>query len=338
MSSLADRVVAPAHLETPAPLDGVTFRPGALSDVPAMHRVLLAACAVDSPDERPAQDDIEYELSTTGLVPATDSLVALDADGHVIGYVIVMLHPAHESLVRVWLPGEVDPAHRGRGIGRRLLAWQLGRARQLLAGLRVDLPAQLELTDRQGSPALALAARFGMEPTRYWFDLTRDLTDPVDVAPAPDGYTLRQYVSDDLEGMRLAKNDSFRDHWGSQPTPAEDWARARSAPAFRGDLSRVVTDAQGTIVAFAFVDVDPESFEARGGSFGYVDYVGVVRAHRGRGLARVVLSSVLAAIRADGLAAAVLDVDAENPTGALGLYERLGFTRGTVAVTHTLHF
>jgi mycothiol synthase len=338
MSSLAERVVAPADLQTPTPLDGVVFRPGSLEDVAAMHRVLLAACAVDSPDERPAQDDVEYELSTTGLVPATDSLVAEDADGHVIAYVIVMLHPEHESLVRVWLPGAVDPAYRGLGIGRRLLAWQLGRARQLLAGLDVDLPAQLELTDRQGSPALRLAARLGMEPTRYWFDLTRDLTDPVDEPVAPEGYVLRGYEPDDLEPMRLAKNDSFRDHWGSQPTPAEDWARARSAPSFRGDLSRVVTDADGTVVAFAFVDVDPESFEARGGSYGYVDYVGVVRAHRGRGLARVVLGSVLAAIRADGLGSAVLDVDADNPTGALGLYERLGFTRGTVAVTHTLQF
>jgi ribosomal protein S18 acetylase RimI-like enzyme len=51
-----------------------------------------------------------------------------------------------------------------------------------------------------------------------------------------------------------------------------------------------------------------------------------------------VLASALDAIRADGLAVAVLDVDAENPTGALGLYERLGFTRGTVAVTHTLQY
>ncbi|MFZ7087327.1 GNAT family N-acetyltransferase [Curtobacterium sp. RRHDQ10] len=338
MTSLADRVVAPAHLATPSPIDGVVFRPATREDIPAMHRVLLAACAADTPDFHPAQEDIDNEFSTTGLDPRADTIVGHDAAGHVIAYAFVMVHPSHETLVRVWLPGAVDPQYRSRGIGRRLLAWQLGRSRQQLAAIDVDLPAQIELTDRAGAPALALALRFGMEPTRFWFELERDLADPVDVPGVPDGYLVRAYAPDDLEPTRLAKNDSFRDHWGSQPTLAADWARARSAPSFRPDLSRVVVDASGAVVAFAITEVDPDSFAARGGSYGYVDYVGVVRAHRGRGLAPAVLASALGGIRADGLTAAVLDVDADNPTGALGLYERLGFVRGTVAVTHTLQY
>jgi GNAT superfamily N-acetyltransferase len=266
MTSLAERVVAPAHLATPTPIDAIAFRPAVRDDLPAIHRVLLAACAADAPDCRPTQDDVDYEFSTTGLDPVTDTLVAHDADGHVIAYAFVMVHPAHETLVRVWLPGAVHPEHRGVGIGRALLAWQLGRARQKLAALDVDLPAQLELTDRQGAPALGLASRFGMEPTRYWFELERDLAEPVDVPSVPDELTLRAYVDADLEPTRLAKNDSFRDHWGSQPTLAEDWARARNAPTSRPDLSRVVVDGDGTVVAFAIVEVDPDAFDARGGS------------------------------------------------------------------------
>lgn len=92
-------------------------------------------------------------------------------------------------------------------------------------------------------------------------------------------------------------------------------------------------DAGDRIVAFAILDVDPESFAARGRPHGYVHWVGTVRDHRGRGLAPVVLGAVLDALRVAGLESAVLDVDAENPSGALGLYERLGFVRTETSVT-----
>lgn len=50
-----------------------------------------------------------------------------------------------------------------------------------------------------------------------------------------------------------------------------------------------------------------------------------MREWRGRGLASALLADVLQAYRDAGLECAVLDVDADNPTGALGVYTKLGF-------------
>ena len=47
--------------------------------------------------------------------------------------------------------------------------------------------------------------------------------------------------------------------------------------------------------------------------------------HRRRGLAGVLLRVVLQRYREEGFDRAALDVDSENPTGALGIYERAGF-------------
>ena len=44
------------------------------------------------------------------------------------------------------------------------------------------------------------------------------------------------------------------------------------------------------------------------------------------------LTRTLEAGRAAGLERAVLDVDSESPTGAVGLYERLGFTTAKQSV------
>ncbi|MGN8049327.1 GNAT family N-acetyltransferase [Curtobacterium sp. 22159] len=335
MATLRERITAPAHLEPPTSVGGLTFRSGTLEDIEAVHAVAVAAAAVDDPHARPSTSDFERTLSTEGLDVARDTIVGVDAEGHVQAYGIVIDVPSRVTAARAVLDGAVHPALRGRGIGRRVLAWQVGRARQRLATLDLDLPATIEVGAPRGSGALALAAHSGFEPVRNWVDMEVVLDGRTDVvAPAlPDGHVVRATSVDDIEALRVAKNDAFRDHWGSQPMVASDWRGFLTAPTSRPDLGRVVLDADGEIVAFAIVEVDPDAFAARGRSYGYVHWVGVVRAARGRGLAPIVLDAALRAIRAAGLSAAVLHVDAENPSGAGRIYERLGFVAGPVHVT-----
>lgn len=335
MATLRERITAPAHLEPPVPIGGLTFRAGTPGDLAGMHGVAVAAAAVDDPHARPSTADFERTLSTEGLDVARDTLVGVDADGHVQAYGIVIDVPSRVTAARAVLDGAVHPDFRGQGIGRRVLAWQIGRARQRLAMLDVDLPATLDVGAPQGAGALRLAARFGFEPVRNWVDMQVVFDDGADagVPPLPEGFVVRSATPDDIEPLRLAKNDAFRDHWGSQPMVASDWHGFLTATKSRLDLSRVVLDPDGAIAAFAIVEVDPDGFAARGRSYGYVHWVGVVRAARGRALAPIVLDASLRAIRADGLSAAVLHVDAENPSGAGRIYERLGFVAGEVHVS-----
>ena len=65
----------------------------------------------------------------------------------------------------------------------------------------------------------------------------------------------------------------------------------------------------------------------------HIPLVGTARAHRGRGVARALLASVLAASAEAGLTEAELDVDAASPTGATRVYAAVGFeevSRATV--------
>jgi len=58
---------------------------------------------------------------------------------------------------------------------------------------------------------------------------------------------------------------------------------------------------------------------------GWLDSVFTRRPWRRRGLANALIARSLVKIRERGMTSAVLGVDADNPTGALGLYERNGF-------------
>ena len=58
---------------------------------------------------------------------------------------------------------------------------------------------------------------------------------------------------------------------------------------------------------------------------GWLNSVFTRRAWRRRGLARALIARSLGVLRERGQTSAALGVDADNPSGALGLYERLGF-------------
>lgn len=58
---------------------------------------------------------------------------------------------------------------------------------------------------------------------------------------------------------------------------------------------------------------------------GILDSVFTRRGWRRRGLARALIGRSLRLLRESGMTSAVLGVDAENPSGALGLYESFGF-------------
>jgi ribosomal protein S18 acetylase RimI-like enzyme len=73
-----------------------------------------------------------------------------------------------------------------------------------------------------------------------------------------------------------------------------------------------------------------------GTSDGWIDLLGTRRGHRGIGLGRAMLLAGLQHLREEGADTAILGVDAENPTGALGLYEKVGFKKVATRISYHL--
>jgi ribosomal protein S18 acetylase RimI-like enzyme len=57
---------------------------------------------------------------------------------------------------------------------------------------------------------------------------------------------------------------------------------------------------------------------------GWVGELGVLRSHRGRGIATALMGASFAAFARRGLPRVRLNVDSDNLTGAVSLYERVG--------------
>ena len=151
-----------------------------------------------------------------------------------------------------------------------------------------------------------------------------------------DGVRLVPFDMSMDEALRATHNEVFLDHWGSTPKDEESWKiEVTGARAFRGGSSYLALDGE-TIAAYVLGYEWEADTAVTGIKELYIGYLGTRRSHRGRGLARAVLAKLLTESAHSGYQRAGLGVDADNPTGALGLYESLGFSVHSKWVTYRL--
>lgn len=309
------------------------MRPGDVPDVVAMINRSDAADGV--PMVRRAEE-LVAELAADGVSYDDDVRLAV-VDGRIVGWAHTLLLPSRVRELRCYVFGEVDPAYRRRGVGSMLLAWATQRARQQLLGLDADLPRYLRAdgyefqTDRD-----ELIRGAGFAPVRWFEELLRPLSDLPEV-PAVPGVRLADWPAEQADDDVLAVRDaSFADHWGSTPVSPQAWQHHVRGFGARPDLSLVARDAAGRIVGFCLNHRYEEDDELLGRRDGWISALGVLRGHRGRGIASALIAASLARFAGAGLTHAMISVDGDSPTGAGRLYRSLGFQRQQATVVYQI--
>jgi mycothiol synthase len=218
----------------------------------------------------------------------------------------------------------VRPDFRERGIGRALLAWQVTRGTALHAERQPDAPGALTVEVPGGMPSLeALVRRAGFAPERWYREMQRPLTDVPESQPVP-GVDIVPFTWDRDDEVRRAHNAAFTRHHGSSERDPEAWqALFTGRRSFRPDLSRLAVE-DGAVAGYVLAYVSEADTAARGAREVSLGQIGVLPDARGRGVATTAIVEVLRAAAQDCRTAA-LGVDTDNVTGALRLYEGLGF-------------
>ncbi len=252
-------------------------------------------------------------------------------DGSLVAYGLVWHRPSGERLERAYLQGAVDPDRRGQGIGRELFSWELERAKESLARCDPTLPWYVRTDEWEWiDDAHRLYRRFGLAPVRYMKEMIRSLDEQAEVA-VPEEIEIVSWDRSRDEEARLTLNEAFADHWGSTPADVASFQHHLDSDETRIDLSFLAL--AGDAVVGACINAEyPDDEAVTGRREGWIMSLGVSRAWRGQGVATALIGASLNAFFDDDLSHAMLRVDSENPTGAFGLYENLGFEvlQGTI--------
>jgi len=311
-------------------VSGLRLRPYAgEADLPDLVRIQNAEAEADGLPYRTTIEEMRAHLghASTSFTPARDITIA-ELDGRVVATASREVVDTTDGFREFRLDGEVDPAFRRRGIGRALLEDGMRRQRELQAieaaegDVKPPIFGSWTAEPQAGDVALLEAA--GFEPKRWFFEMVRPDLDDIPKLPMPEGLEIRPIDASLARAVWDADIEAFQDHWGGFDGSEAHLQRWLDNP--NTDLSLWVVAFDGDEVAAGVINsIDPDQNAALGIQRGWLGSVFTRRAWRRRGLARALIVESFRRLRDRGMTSAGLGVDGDNPSGALGLYEGLGF-------------
>lgn len=322
----------PSVTAVPLPhVDGLAFRPTVAGDLDALAALIKRIAVVEQAHWYPQRSEVAAALEDPVNPAAQNTVLGVDSDGELRAYGAVQKNPDGDKAI---IQGGVDPLWYRRGVGAAILAWQEAQAAARFAADNAAAEnaagghhvAKVRSHVEEGNAGQrALLASAGYSVVRYYSQMQRSLAQIPTVA-VPDGISIVVLTPELSEAVRRAHNETFADHWGSEPRSPQRWEVQMQHEHARWDLSTAAVDnATGEVAAYQLATVDPDEATEGSSGEGYTELLGVRRAWRGRGLAPALLADAMTRFAAAGLDRAGLEVDTENPSGALGLYERMGY-------------
>jgi mycothiol synthase len=287
---------------------GYRLRPPEFDEASKIDRLTAASDAALGAPPSISEDLVRDFWTRPRFDLETDAWV-VELGPDVVGYAEVW----DMDSVRVSAFAVVHPEHTARGIGSAL-----AELVELRAAEKTSEEARLfsaVLTQDQAGARL-LTSRGYHRARRFWH-MEVELDSGVETATSPAGIELRRLDPEgDLPAAYRILEEAFEDHWDPSPIGYEEFLdRNVHQDDFDPALWIVAVDAAqpvGVLSGTAHTDR------------GWVHELGVLRSHRGRGIATALLRESFAAFERRGLPRVRLNVDSDNLSGAVSLYERVG--------------
>lgn len=281
------------------------LRPPTLEDVPALAELFSHTYGGMN------EIQIHDRLTSPRSKMAENSRVLVDEGGGIVGSV-TLWHPETDE-ERAFANVVVHPPEPE--LYEQLLDWGEERARMLAKGRPGRMHSSAE--SENGLLAGILRER-GYERVRHFFTMEIDLGPEPEQPVWPDDVSVRSFRPGEERAVYEVDMEAFQDHWDFFPVPFEEWRDYfLESSDFDPELWLLATD--GNAIAGTALCTSE-----RKPGIGWVNVLAVRRPWRRRGLGTALLLHAFRELRNRGRAKAALNVDGENLTGAVRLYERAG--------------
>jgi mycothiol synthase len=305
-----------------------TYRPATMDDIPAVAKLTNDYTEHYLGYRVVTENDIKIEWTMPKFDPQSDIRLVCNPAGELVGYIEVWTDS--DPPVHPWFWGRVHPDYHRQGIGNYLMNWGEERAHQAIKRCPDDTRVAYRCgTETTIEAPKSLFEAFGMNLIRHSFDMKIDFDKAPPKPVWAEGIRVRSVTDPkvDIETITRVDSEAFRDHFGYIEEP------------FENELSRVriwlENSDQLADPSLWFLAMDGDRavglalcalYDRADRQYGHVNTLGVLRSHRRRGIGMALLYHAFGEYYRRGYKGVTLGVDAENLTGALRLYKKVGMS------------
>lgn len=304
---------------------GLTTRGyGGPTDLPGMVAVHDVRVDAEGDEDYTSVEDMatSYE-HLQRCDPATDIVIVEDAGSEIVGYGRTTWDDVSEGYRAYWVVVEAGATRPD--LEEAIFNRVESRAGQIAADH--DVPERmLQAWGLEGGPRSRRLVERGYQAFMYAATLVRPTLDDIPDRPLPPGVEVRPVEKSHRRAIWEAENEAFRDHRGYTEQTEVDWESWLEGP-HRDESLWQIAWAGDRVVGQVRSFIDPAENQRFDRRRGWTEDISTARDWRGRGIAASLICSSLEMLRGRDMTEAALGVDTENPTGALRLYESLGFRR-----------
>lgn len=282
-----------------------------VADAGRIAAVINARALALGGESEESAEGVARWFAMPSLDPEADMRLAVNAAGAAEGYGDVS--GPEDGTPKAWIDLRVLPG-RPEALGL-LFAWAQSRGAE-----RVGTGGTIQVfADERDGSLRGTLDEDGYVVVRSSYEMERTLDDSFEPPVWPAGIEVRPFDERDAAAVHAAQQEAFADHWGYTPTSLESWRAFNLGRAADTTLWRVAWD--GDEIAGLCINA---SRRGEDDTVGWVEVLAVRRPWRRKGLGEALLREAFVAFAERGKRAAGLGVDAENTTGAVALYERVG--------------
>lgn len=322
MSDLAETI----NLTRETAVPGLAFRHyRGEEDIPGMVDIINRSNIVDGNDWlATVEETIANYRHMVNCDPYQDMIFA-EVHGEMIGYGRCWWEEQLDGARSYAHFAQLRPDWRGEGIRHAMLQFNETRLRQIAVSHPLDSVKLLTSFAGDGEIHWSeLLQTEGYKPVRYAIKMVRPSLDDIPDHPLPENIEVRRGTHTEWRKIWEACREAFLDHWGEREWTDEDFYAWTEQPSFDPTLFQIGWE--GAEVAGGVLNfIDKPENEAFGRLRGYTEGIFVRRPWRSQGLAKALIARSLKMLKEIGMTEAALGVDAENLSGALHLYRKMGF-------------
>jgi mycothiol synthase len=215
----------------------------------------------------------------------------------------------------------VLPEFRRRGIARKLVSEAISSLKER----GMNIAAAWAQTDRLA--CVRLYESFGFKCVRASSLMKRSLAESLEIE-ASEAIGFREAQLDNDQEVALINrldNEAFKEHFNYRPVTIEETKYMLfEIPWFQHQRAWFAVDS-GQPVGYVITGIDVGLNREKSMKCGWILDIGVLKTFRRQKIGSNLMLRAMQTLKSQGMESALLYVDDQNPTGAIKLYEKVGF-------------